>query len=490
MDFNNLLSQISSIMNTDEKKENKPSGQSLCFYPDDFSNDFPNSKSQKNVWENNDECKTCEQNPLSSLLKLLPFLALFKGGKKVKTENLISQIASLSPEFSKFEPLIKLLSKSEEEKKLPSIDSYKKIEQWCYSINVVINTYHKNMKTIVLTGGGTAGHVMPNLALVPELKKHFDRIVYIGSNGIEKDLAENEGLEFYEIPCVKFIRSLTIKNFAIPFKLVSSIKKAKKILIDIKPNIIFSKGGYVSIPVAIAGKKLGIPVLTHESDLSLGLANKIISHYSKLTLTAFEKTAEGKKGYVWSGTPIRNKIMKGKKENLNLNLNPLKKTVLFFGGSLGSKAINEKVLSNLEILTRKYNVLHITGKGKLGNKKMKDYFPVEYTNEIENFFASADMIVSRAGANSIFEILALKKPALLIPLPKSESRGDQIDNAKYFAERGMCHVLFQEEMTDQKFLGSIANLEKEAQNLKKNIKENSFSNPNKKIVEIILKNAK
>ena len=129
MDFNNLLSQISSIVNTDEKKENKPSGQSLCFYPDDFSNDFPNSKPQKNSWENNDEGKTCEQNPLSSLLKLLPLLALFKGEKKVKTENLISQIASLSPEISKFEPLIKLLSKSEEEKKLPSIDSYKKIEQ-------------------------------------------------------------------------------------------------------------------------------------------------------------------------------------------------------------------------------------------------------------------------------------------------------------------------------------------------------------------------
>ena len=346
------------------------------------------------------------------------------------------------------------------------------------------------MKTIVLTGGGTAGHVMPNLALIPELKKHFDKIVYIGSSGIEKDLAKKEGLEFYEIPCVKFVRSLTLKNFSIPFKLFSSIKKAKKTLKNISPNVIFSKGGYVSIPVAIAGKKLGIPVLTHESDLSLGLANKIISHYSNLTLTAFERTAEGKKKFVWSGSPIRNQISKGKKENLKLNLNPSKKTILFFGGSLGAKAINEKVISNLQVLTRKYNVLHITGKGKMKDVKMKDYFPVEYTSEIENYFAGADMIVSRAGANSIFEILSLGKPALLIPLPKSESRGDQIDNAKYFEEKGMCHVLKQEEMTDQKFVESITNLEKDISKLQKNIKANSFSNPNKKIVEIIVKNAK
>ena len=349
---------------------------------------------------------------------------------------------------------------------------------------------NKNMKTIVLTGGGTAGHVMPNLALVPELKKHFSRIVYIGTNGIEKKLALNENLEFYEIEATKLVRSLTLKNLTIPFKLLKSISQAKKLLKKINPSVVFSKGGFVSIPVAVAAKKLKIPVLTHESDLSLGLANKIISYYCNLTLTAFEQTVKNKKNFVYAGCPVREQIFKGNKNKLNFKLNPNKKTILFFGGSLGAKAINEMVFSNLDILTRKYNVLHITGKGKQKPISKDGYFSVEYTNEIENFFAASNFVVCRAGANSVFEVFALGLPALLIPLPKTESRGDQIDNANYFKEKGMCEVLFQEDLTSENFLNSIKCLEKNEKIIKNNIKNNKLSNPNKKIVEIIAQNAK
>ena len=346
------------------------------------------------------------------------------------------------------------------------------------------------MKTIVLTGGGTAGHVMPNLALIPELEKYFDRIVYIGTGGIEKELVENEKIEFFEISAPKLIRSLSLENLKIPRKLLMSIGDAKEVLKEIKPSVIFSKGGFVSVPVAIAGKQLKIPVLTHESDLSLGLANKIISLFSTATLTAFEKTANRRKKYIYSGCPIREQIFKGKQNKSLFNFAQNKKTILFFGGSLGAKTINNLVYSNLDLLTRKYNVLHICGKGKQNKIKTKNYFCVEYTNQIENFLATADYVVCRAGANSVFEIMALNKPAILIPLSKTQSRGDQIENAKYFAEKGMCKVLFEEELTDEKFLEVLKNLEENEKTIKNNIKNNKIENPNKKIVEIILKKAK
>ena len=258
----------------------------------------------------------------------------------------------------------------------------------------------KEKKTIILTGGGTAGHITPNLALCPELEKHFQKIVYVGSSGIEKQLVKDFGLEFKEIPAVKLVRSLSLKNLKIPFLLIKSIKSAKKVLKEISPNVVFSKGGYVSIPVAIAAKKLNIPVITHESDLSLGLANKIISHYSVLTLTAFSKTAENRKNFLYVGSPVRQQIYTGKKENLSFKLNPNKKTVLFFGGSLGAKAINQFVYNNIEILTRKYNVLHLTGKGKGKQISAPNYHQQEFTNKIEDFFDAANYVVCRAGAKA------------------------------------------------------------------------------------------
>lgn len=177
------------------------------------------------------------------------------------------------------------------------------------------------MKTIVLTGGGTAGHVMPNLALIPELKNYFNKIVYLGtSSGVEKNIVSKiKGVELREIEATKLVRKLTFKNLEIPFKLLSSINHAKKILKEVNPNIIFSKGGFVSIPVTIAAWSLKIPVLTHESDLSLGLANKIIKKFAKYTLTSFEETAKDRKNFIFTGSPIREQIFQGDVKKLQLN---------------------------------------------------------------------------------------------------------------------------------------------------------------------------
>lgn len=349
----------------------------------------------------------------------------------------------------------------------------------------------KVMKTIVFTGGGTAGHVIPNIALFEEAKKHFNKIAYIGSCGIEKELVKKQkDVVFYEIESVKLVRALTLKNLLIPAKLIKSIKQAKKILKKIKPNVVFSKGGYVSLPTVIAAKLLNIPVVSHESDLSLGLANKIIYKFSSVMLTSFEKTAVGKKKCVFVGSPVRKQIFNGNKNNLNLNFDESKKTILFFGGSLGSNAINKCVFSNIESLTKQFNILHITGKGKMQKIEKIGYHCVEYTNNIEDYFAAADAVVCRGGANTLFELLALAKPMLIIPLPKSESRGDQIENAKYFESKNFAKVLFQENLNEKNLLSSLKNLLKNSESLKNNIKLQNFENVNQKIINLIIHHTK
>ena len=350
------------------------------------------------------------------------------------------------------------------------------------------------MRTVVLTGGGTAGHVMPNLALVPELKKNFDRIVYIGTaTGVEKDIvAKYKDVIFKEITAPRFVRKLTFKNLGIPYSLVKSIIRTKRLLKGIKPNVIFSKGGFVSIPVSIAAWSLKIPVLTHESDFSLGLANKIISKFSKYTLTSFEETTKNRKNFIYSGSPIRRKVFQGTPLNIK-DFDKNKKTILIIGGSLGAKAINSFIDFYLEDLLRRYNILHITGKGKLKEKitiNSKNYYAVEYAERIEDFFATANFVISRAGANVVFELLALNKPTIFIPLPKKESRGDQIDNAKYFYKKNMCEMILQEDLNIANLLKSLNNLEKSEKNIKNNVKKLNFVDSNKKIVDLIVKNSK
>lgn len=314
------------------------------------------------------------------------------------------------------------------------------------------------MKNIVFTGGGTGGHIMPNLAIIDELKGY--KIYYFGTNGLEKDILKNyPQVQFVEIEAVKLIRSLTPKNFIIPFKLINSIKSTKEKLKKINPCLIFSKGGFVSFPTCFAGNQLKIPVITHESDLTVGLANKIISKKAKYLCCSFRETANKYKNGIHTGSPIRRKIFNGNKEII-LNRHKLdnnKQTILIMGGSLGAQTINKIIWDNLDPLLKKYNIIHIVGKNKLNKNisDLKNYIQLEFANDIENYFNASDLVISRAGSNTIFELLALSKPMILIPLSKKSSRGDQILNAKNFEKKNFAKMILEENLNSNLLLNTI-----------------------------------
>ena len=307
------------------------------------------------------------------------------------------------------------------------------------------------MATIVLTGGGTAGHCTPHLALLPYLKNDFKDIYYIGSEkGLERSIIEKEKISYYHVPCVKLSRNFSIKNFTIPFTLLSGINKAKKILKTLKPDVIFSKGGYVALPTVIAGKTLGIPVISHESDYSMGLANKISSKYSVKVLTAFRDTAKACKNGEYIGSPIRkNNNPPSRKDALSyFGFSGNKPVLLVTGGSLGAKKINQTLIEALPELLRTYDVIHLCGKGNFNeNIKHQGYFQAEFLSNMQTALSVSSICVSRAGANTLFELLSLNIPTLLIPLPKGVSRGDQVENAYYFQKLGMVSVLPQDCLT-------------------------------------------
>ena len=345
------------------------------------------------------------------------------------------------------------------------------------------------MKTIVLTGGGTAGHCTPHFALIQKLKHHFDKIYYIGSiNGIEKRLVLEKGIPYYEIETVKLKRSLSLSNLKIPFILHSSVNSAKKILKELSPSVVFSKGGFVGLPVTIASKKLKIPVVVHESDLTLGLANKIASRFSDLTLTTFPDTAKSIKNGLCVGSPIREELFLGNRENSlkKYGFSSNKPTLLITGGSTGAKTINELVVSCISELIKKFNVLHIVGSGNLTNTFISGYHQSEFTDMIIAY-AVADLCVSRAGSNTLFELIALKIPTLLIPLPKGASRGDQIENAEHFYKKGLVNYILQEKLTPKTFLYEIEKLYKDSASLKAKLKSVNLAPANNKIIEILTK---
>lgn len=317
------------------------------------------------------------------------------------------------------------------------------------------------MSKIVLTGGGTAGHVTPNLALLPYLKNHFKEIHYIGSiNGIEKQIIDQyPEIIYHEIPTVKLIRGLNFKNLLIPAKLINSVIQAKKILKKIKPDIIFSKGGFVAVPVCFAGSSFKIPIIGHESDFSMGLANKLIYKKCKTMCFSFKSTAEKyKEKGLYTGSPIKDDLFKGKKiETLkHYNLSLTKPTILITGGSLGAKKINDTIFNSINKLTSKYNVIHIVGKNNKNESiKVENYKQIEFSNNIKDLYACSDLVISRAGSNTIFELLSLNKLMILIPLPKGNSRGDQIENARYFKENNYATVIDQDKLNSQLLLSTI-----------------------------------
>lgn len=290
------------------------------------------------------------------------------------------------------------------------------------------------MKTILLTGGGTGGHIYPNLALIHDLKKEY-RVVYVGGDGLESNLVQRENVDYYSVPNVKFDRSISPKgianNLTIPFTLSKCVAKSRKLLLDLKPDLVFSKGGYVALPVVISARRLGIPVICHESDLTLGLCNKIGKLLGAKILTANPKSKDGE--YV--GMPLRRELFEGKNLRKSLSVPNSTPVLLVVGGSSGAKALNDFVYSHIDNLTKKYFVIHVTGKG-YPSPEHKNYYPVEYSDNIPDLYATADVVVSRAGATALYELSALEKRAVFVPLPKTASRGDQLLNADLALEYG------------------------------------------------------
>lgn len=313
------------------------------------------------------------------------------------------------------------------------------------------------MKKIVLTGGGTAGHVTPNIALMPALKEAGYEITYIGSKkGMEKGLIEATGTKYYGISSGKLRRYFDWKNFSDPFRVMNGFFEAKRILRKIKPDVIFSKGGFVSVPVVLAAKALHIPAVIHESDMTPGLANRIALRGATTVCCNFPETVEKIQGNraIWTGTPIRQELFSGD-ANRGLSFCGFdsaddKPVLLIIGGSQGSVFINNAVRGSLDELLKDFRIIHLCGKGNLDEslKHREGYAQYEFiSKELPDLFAAADIIISRAGANAIFELLALKKPNILIPLGLNASRGDQILNARSFEKQGFSQVLEEESVT-------------------------------------------
>ena len=319
------------------------------------------------------------------------------------------------------------------------------------------------MKKIVLTGGGTAGHVTPNLALLPYLKEKGYTINYIGSyEGIEKGLIETAGIPYHGISSGKLRRYFDLKNFSDPLKVMKGFFEARKLLKKLKPDIVFSKGGFVSVPVVLAAKTRRIPCIIHESDITPGLANRICIPMAKKVCANFPETMKylPEEKAVLTGTPIREELFQGNKiTGLDFcGFTANKPVIMIVGGSTGAMALNEAVRNLLPTLLRDYQIVHLCGKGKMAeeHQNVKGYRQFEYVSkEMKDLFAAADLVISRAGANSICELLALRKPHILIPLSAAASRGDQILNAESFENQGFSYVLQEEDLTNDTLLRAI-----------------------------------
>lgn len=319
------------------------------------------------------------------------------------------------------------------------------------------------MKKIVMTGGGTAGHVTPNIALFDSLQKDGYEIHYIGSyEGIEKGLIEDKKIPYYGISSGKFRRYRSWKNLTDPFRVLHGFFQARRLLGRIRPNVVFSKGGFVSVPVVMAAKTRHIPVIIHESDLTPGLANKLAMPSATKVCCNFPETLPylPKEKAVLTGSPIRQELLHGNKQAAKdfCGFTGDLPILMVMGGSIGSVYINNAIRGCIDTLLTKYQIIHLCGKGNIDEslKDKKGYAQFEYISEnLPDLFAAADLVVARAGANSICELLALHKPNILIPLSRNASRGDQILNANSFAKQGFSAVLEEEEVTSEKLMATI-----------------------------------
>lgn len=350
------------------------------------------------------------------------------------------------------------------------------------------------MKKIVMTGGGTAGHVTPNIALMPTLRQDGYEISYIGSyEGIEKRLIEEQGVPYYGIASGKLRRYFDPKNFSDPFKVLKGYGQSIKLLKKIKPDVVFSKGGFVSVPVVLAARHCKIPAIIHESDLTPGLANRIAIPRATKVCCNFPETLSylPKEKAVLTGSPIREELLSGNASaafSLCGFEDHSKPVILIIGGSSGSRAINTAIRDLLPELIKSYNIIHLCGKDNLDSSlnSTGGYAQFEYANqELADMFALADLVISRAGANAICELLALHKPNILIPLSAAASRGDQILNANSFRSQGFSYVLDEESLANTTLLEAIEHVFRKKESYIKAMEQSSSSNSIETIVSLI-----
>lgn len=349
------------------------------------------------------------------------------------------------------------------------------------------------MKRIVLTGGGTAGHVTPNIALIPRLKELGYDIHYIGSyEGIEKKLITDFDIPYYGVATGKFRRYFDLKNFSDPFRVMKGYGDARKILKELKPDVVFSKGGFVSVPVVRAAASLKIPCIIHESDMTPGLANKLCIPVASKVCCNFPETLKNlpEEKAVLTGSPIRSELIQGDKAAaLNLcKFHTNLPVIMVIGGSSGSVAINKTVRAALPKLLEDFQIVHICGTDRIDNLLLnqKGYAQFEYLkSELKDVLALADIVISRAGANAICELLALKKPNLLIPLPATSSRGDQLLNAKSFESQGYSLVLNEDDLDETTLVDKVYELYCNRKAYTETMEQSSQLNAVEKVINLI-----
>ncbi|HIS62812.1 MAG TPA: undecaprenyldiphospho-muramoylpentapeptide beta-N-acetylglucosaminyltransferase [Candidatus Scybalomonas excrementigallinarum] len=354
------------------------------------------------------------------------------------------------------------------------------------------------MKRIVLTGGGTAGHVTPNMALIPNLQEAGYDIQYIGSyDGIEKELITGIDIPYHSISSGKLRRYFDVKNFTDPFKVMKGYLQASKLLKQLKPDIVFSKGGFVSVPVVLAAKHRHIPCIIHESDMTPGLANKLAIPSATKVCCNFPETLNylpnGKA--VLTGSPIRQELFEGNKERgLSFcGFTSDKPVILVIGGSLGAVAVNNAVRESLDELLKHFQIIHLCGKGKVepSLQQKQGYVQFEYIKkELSDLFACTDLMISRAGANAICEILSLRKPNILIPLSAAASRGDQILNARSFEKQGYSFVIEEESLTKESLIDAVQTVYKNRNSYIDAMNKSELADPIQTIMGLIEENRK
>ena len=355
------------------------------------------------------------------------------------------------------------------------------------------------MKKILMTGGGSAGHVTPNIALFPGLRENGFEIHYAGlADGIERGLiSAQEGVVFHPIESGKLRRYLSLKNLASPFKVIKGVHQARKLIKELNPDVVFSKGGFVSVPVVMAAAGR-CPVVCHESDYTPGLANKIASRYADTVCVTFEDTISLSNGsiakkMVHTGTPIRPELYKGDREKglAAMGFSGDKPVLMVMGGSLGAAAVNDGVRAALPELLKRFDVVHLCGKGKADESITRPgYRQFEYVGEeLPDMLAATELVISRAGANAVFEFMSLAIPALLVPLPLEASRGDQILNADYVVKKGYAMKLDQADITPETLVSSVNALYEARGPMRERMKADPLLDGTEEVLDEILKAA-